>query len=247
MVYRRNLLHGANYLNYLVTYQDPPLGTESSVNRLLLIRKRKIADGALNLSVTKGRNTHQPEHHVPSSPSKHKQQGLTLLEIAIVVSLLAIMSAVTLPNLANTDTYRLGYATAAVMESIRFARAEAIRTGTPHGINISTVTNAIKVYSLPSIMPVYDVYHPVDKALYTIQLNTTEKFSGVTVNNASFSFDGPFISSSYLGFNSHGMPKYSTVIPAADYMLTSGTITLNYHNEQRIIAISPMTGRVTVQ
>lgn len=171
-------------------------------------------------------------------------QGFSLLEMIIVVLILSIIAAIVLPNLSTTAPLKLDAAARQVAEAVRFARAEAIRTKIPHGINIDVTNDRLRVYSLPVATPVYDVYHPLDKQLYDIQLNTDPIVAGVNLVSASFSFVGSFSSSIYLGFNAEGNPKYTS---GSDYMLTSGTITLSYQGQQRLIAIAPVTGRVTIQ
>jgi len=184
-----------------------------------------------------------PTIPIPSHPKKI--HGFTLWEMLIVVLILSIIAAITLPNLATTDAMKLDTATEEVAEAIRFARAEAIRTKIPGGIFTDTTNERIRVYSMPSFSPTYDIYHPVDKKLYDIQLKTDAFIDGVNLVSASFIFAGGFSSSNYLGFNTDGYPKYTNF--GIDNMLTSGTITLSYKGQQRMISIAPMSGRVTIQ
>lgn len=187
-----------------------------------------------------------PPHpnHCPSCSPNH--QGFSLLEMTIVVLILSIMAAVAIPNIAATDPVKLDIAAKEIATAIRFAQAESIRTQTLYGINTDATNDRIRVYSFPGLMPVYDVYHPVDKKLYDIQLKTHPFAAGVDLVSANFAFAGSYSSSTYLGFNTDGYPKYS-VLFGGDHMLTSGTITLSYRGQQRIVSISPMTGRVTIQ
>lgn len=174
-----------------------------------------------------------------------KKQGYTLLEITFVVAIIGIIAAAIIPFLSPGNTIKLDLAAEEITAATRFARNEAIRTGTPHGINTNTSTDHIRVYSKPGVLPAYDVRNPVDKKLYDINLISDIRLSGVSLDNAVFSFDGGFNSTSYLEFNSDGIPKYSS--SGTDYMLTSASITLKYENHQRVISIAPMTGRVTIQ
>ena len=166
--------------------------------------------------------------------------------MTIVVLILSIIAAVAIPNLATTNPVKLDIAAKEIATAIRFAQAEAMRTKTSYGINTDTTNEQIRVYRLSSFTPVFDVYHPVDKKLYDIQLKTHRFAAGVDLVSANFTFTGGFSSSTYLGFNTDGYPKYS-VLFGGDHMLTSGTITLSYAGRQRIVSIAPMTGRVTIQ
>jgi Tfp pilus assembly protein FimT len=159
---------------------------------------------------------------------------------------LSIVAAIAVPNLASTDPVKLDIAAKTVATAVEFAQAESIRTKILHGVFTDAANELISVYSLPGFLPVYDVYHPVDKKLYTIYLKTDAFVAGVDLVSADFVFTGSFSSPNYLGFNTNGYPKYS-VLFGNDYMLTSGTITLSYKGQQRIVSIAPMTGRVTIQ
>lgn len=181
---------------------------------------------------------------IPHSGDRQNLQGFSLLEMTIVVLILSIIAAIARPNLSSTDPIKLDTAAKEVAEAIRFARAEAIRTKISRGIHADANNERIRVYSLPGLSPVYDIYHPIDKKLYDIQLKTDAFVAGVDLVSASFSFVGPFTSPTNLGFNSEGNPKYTFI---NDNMLTSGAITLSYQGQQRIISIAPMTGRVTIQ
>ncbi len=174
------------------------------------------------------------------------QQGFSLLEMTIVVLILSIMAAVAIPNLAATDPLKLDIAAKEITAAIRFAKAESIRTKTQYGVNTDATNDQIRVYRLSGLLPVYDVYHPINKKLYDIQLKTHPFTAGVDLISASFVFSGGFSSSTNLSFNTDGYPKYSVIL-LGDFMLTSGTITLSYAGQQRIVTISPMTGRVTLQ
>ena len=172
-------------------------------------------------------------------------QGYTLLEITLVVAILGIVAVGVIPDLSSGSPIKLDLAAEEVAEAARFARAEAIRTGTPHGMNTSTSSDRIRVYSLPTLVPSYDVRHPIDKKLYDIQFTSDSRMAGVDLVSASFDFDGISSSSTDLSFSSEGIPKYTSA--GTDYMLTSATITLSYGNDQRLISIAPMTGRVSIQ
>lgn len=163
-----------------------------------------------------------------------------------MVLILSIIAAIARPNLSSTGPTKLDTAAKQVAEAIRFARTEAIRTKVPRGIFTDAINERIRVYSLSGLSPVYDIYHPIDKKLYDIQLKTDAFVAGVDLVSASFSFTAPFTSPTNLGFNSEGNPKYSVPF-GNDSMLTSGAIILSYQGQQRIISIAPMTGRVTIQ
>lgn len=176
-----------------------------------------------------------------------RENGFTLLEIMIVVAILGIVAGVAMPDLSSTDSKKLDMAAQVIAEAIVFARTDAIRKKIPHGINTDIVNDRIRVYSLATHTAVFDVYHPIDKKKYDIQLKTDAQLAGVDIVSAYFSCNGVFNSSSYLDFNTDGMPKLTGGFPQRDYLLTSAAITIAFKGDQRVISISPITGRVSVQ
>ena len=180
------------------------------------------------------------------SDYKKYHQGFSLLEMIIVVLILSITVAIAIPNLSSTDPYRLDRAAREIAEAIRFARAESIRSGTSHGIIFSTTNDNAKVYSLISGTPTYNIYHPVDKKIYTLDLKTDSTIASVELQSYSIYYDGVIGNKELIGFNSYGNPIFYSA--ETDYMLSpSAVITLGYAGQTRTIAVSPMTGRVTVQ
>ena len=162
----------------------------------------------------------------------------------VVVVILGIVAAAVMPDFTSTNDIKLDNAANEIALALRFAQSEAIKTKIPHGIDIDTTNDRLRVYRLPATAPVYDVYHPVDKKLYDLQLKTDATIGDVDVLSASFVF-GTYTSSTTLEFSADGVPKYTSA--GADAMLTSGAITLGLQGQQREIRIAPMTGRVTIQ
>ena len=185
---------------------------------------------------------------VPNLPLKSfkTQCGLSLVEMMIVVFILSLIAAVAIPNLSGTETYKLDIAARKIVEATRFARAEAIRTGNVHGITFSNTGDNAKVYQLISGTPTYNIYHPVDKKLYTFNLTIDPATTGVEVQSYSIEYKDVSGNKNSIDFNSSGNPKYYE--SGTDHMLISAAvINLSYAGQTRTINVSPMTGRVTVQ
>jgi Tfp pilus assembly protein FimT len=174
------------------------------------------------------------------------QLGLSYIEIMIVVVILGIIAVVAMPNLSSNDDRKLDIAAQEIVQAIRFARVESIRTAVPHGIIFSESHDNAKVYRLLSGTPTYDVYHPVDKKIYILNLRTDAVTEGVDLLNYNIRYHGTIGNKRYIGFNENGNPKYYEF--GSDHMLDeAASITLNYAGQTRIIRVAPMTGRVTVQ
>jgi type II secretory pathway pseudopilin PulG len=163
----------------------------------------------------------------------------------IVISIISILSIAAIPSFTSNDKYKLDLAANEIVAAIRYAQNQSLLSGTSHGVYISESDERIRIYRLPSLIPIYDVYHPLEKTLYDIQIKSMSSISGVDLTSVLFNFGGSFSSLNFLGFSSKGIPKFSFL--GTDYMLVDGTITLAYAGEQRMISVAPMTGRVTVQ
>ena len=177
-----------------------------------------------------------------------KRQGHTILELVIVVAIIGLVTALALPALSSGDESRLDAATSEVVDAARFARSEAIRTGESHGIIATLSDQRVRVYRLdesgPLPVAVYDVYHPVSKKLYDLQLATSPEFFAVSLAQADFNFTGFVAAKKLVDFSSDGTPIYNHGGPIR--ILTAGKIRLSLGQHQRNIDVAPMTGRVTV-
>ena len=184
---------------------------------------------------------------MPNLPLKSfkYQQGTSYIEIMTVVFILGLIAGVAIPNLASNDHRKLDIAAEEIVQAIRFARIEAIRTSIPHGMIFNTGSDNAKVYRILSVIPIYDVYHPVSKKIYTLNLKTDAATEDVELQSYGIYYGGSGTNNPYLGFNAYGNPKYSFF--GTDFMLDSATITLSYAGHTRVISVAPMTGRVTVQ
>ncbi len=174
------------------------------------------------------------------------QRGASLLEITLVVAILGIIAAVMIPNLPSPTEHEIDLAATEVAEAVRFARNEAIRTGIPHGFRTTTSEQRIQIFwadtNTTPPTPVYDVYHPVEKTLYDVDLTShpivsTDSFSG------NRSYRGTCDDPSFIAFDNNGTPycgnPLNVILEQADLILTKGLST-------RTITLHGITGRVTI-
>ena len=142
----------------------------------------------------------KPKLNALDSTFPQNQQGLTLLEISIVVLILAITAAVALPNLSTTVPYRLDNAARELAEAIRFARAEAIRTGEARGISYTALSQTLSLYRDDST-PVYDIHHPIDKKRYPLDYSSDGNQAQVQLSSVTFKYGGNATNRESLSFD----------------------------------------------
>lgn len=176
---------------------------------------------------------------------RRSQNGLTLIELLTVLSIVAIASLVVLPALAPTQPHALDLAVHEFADAIRAARSEALRTDNPHGVHIEGIQGRIRVFrGDPGTMPpnpLYDVPHPLTKRPYEIVLATDT--SGIAVTRSA-TWSAVCGQPDLLGFDAAGTPRCGD--PWAVLLQTS-TVTLTLAGHTRRVVVDGETGRVTVQ
>ncbi len=182
---------------------------------------------------------------------KHKKHlsGFTLLEMLLVVVIIAITASVALPDFSLGQHYKLETATRDLAQAVRFAREEAIRTKKSHGVNYESAQGLIKVYRLDTSTvpptPVFDVYHPIDKTLYTLDYSANGKYAPISIYSSALLFGGNTTFRYQLQFDEFGVPNYYNA--GAYEMLDSAQFSLTDGTAKMAVLISPMVGRVTMQ
>lgn len=175
-----------------------------------------------------------------------RQCGVSLLEMMVVVAILGIVAVVAVPSLFSGDSKKLDIASEQVVDALRFARTESMRTTIQHGVIFDNTSHSVKVYQLISGTPTYDIYHPVDRKIFSLNLKTDASTQGVELQSYSISYQDLAGNQQQLEFNVHGSPTLAS--SGVDYMLNpDAAITLSYDGQTRIINVAAMTGRVSVQ
>jgi len=175
------------------------------------------------------------------------ERGYSLPELLAVVIIMGIVAVVAIPDISTTDPDKLDLAAEEIAQAMRFARSEAIRTGEPRGFRLQRVEKRIRVFrpdTSASPWPLnYDVYHPVSKKLYDVELDT-HPFAQVDSLNHNRVYRGVCIKAGSVYFDSSGIPRCSD---PETVLLEQFDVTLTLGNHTRAVTLNGITGRVTVQ
>ncbi len=180
------------------------------------------------------------------------QAAYTLLEMTVVVLILGITAAVVIPDFSSTNPAKLNLAVSEVMQAIRMARSESIRTGEMHGLTISQDTQSIEVkkYDLTTdpVSTDFILRHPIEKQFFDFNMEAESLTAGVKISNTQDAFlfsDGERRKS--VLFDPQGGPVWFFGATDSIFRLTDSSIELSYAGMTRIIKVAPLTGRVSEQ
>lgn len=159
--------------------------------------------------------------------AQYKQKGFTLLELALVIAVLGIITYTAMPLFDTLDPVNLDTAARKLEADIRYAQTLSTTTGDPHGFrNISDgLTTTYEIYS---VITNTAVTSPYDHEPMQEDFNDT--FQGVNFvdNNHDIQFDGL------------GKP---TIISGTDQIPISN----KDGSQSKIIEIVTSTGLVRIQ
>lgn len=183
-------------------------------------------------------------------------RGISLIELSIVVAILGVIALVVLPNLTASSVQRLDLASQRVVDALRFARSEALRTGQLTGVVVDT-GNTLGVFKDlavfvpdPSGSPfALDrfVDHPLSGHPYDQRLETSVGGPGVAFSGPAkpFTYDGITDGRDYVFFDATGAPVW--LEDGNRFRLVGGTLDLALGRLKQRITVEPVTGKVQLQ
>ncbi len=184
---------------------------------------------------------------IPQPSTQGAQCGYSLLELTLVVLILGIMAAVVIPSFFSADPTKLDLAAREFADAMRFARSEAMRTGDPMGFRQQSSQKRIRVINFDvSTAPwtlIYDVYHPVSKKLYDIQLDT-HPFARADSVAHNRGYRGSCNQPGYVYFDAGGLPRCAD---PETVLLDQFDVTFTLGGYSRVLSLDSITGQVTIQ
>lgn len=150
--------------------------------------------------------------------------GFTLIEILLVVAIIGLVALVMIPTFtSHEDEQKLTMAATELVEGLRYARSEAIRTGSTFRVEIDHDGDGFMVADLSG--PVgQTVYHPVSKKPYRVDFTDSIIYSGVDINGSG---------TVNIYFSAQGLADADRVI------------TLTYGSFSTDIMVESSSGRIT--
>ena len=165
----------------------------------------------------------------------------------MVVAIVGVVAVAAIPDLRSSDPHRLDLAAEEFAEAMRFARSEAIRTGEPRGFREASTNNRIRVFradtSTSPWAENFDVYHPVSKQLYVIDLHV-HPFARADDVSHNRLFRGTCNSPRKVYFDRAGVPR---CLDPENVLVERYDVTLTLGSHARVVTLDGITGRVTVQ
>jgi prepilin-type N-terminal cleavage/methylation domain-containing protein len=178
--------------------------------------------------------------------------GFTLLELLVVLVILGAVTALTQLASDPVRPAQLEVAARDVVQALRFAQADAIRSGAYRVVDCSVTTNTIRIYALNMVPkpPIEDtatpISHPLDKKLYALALAARAGTGLVQLDSCQFVYSGG-PTNNRVAFGSDGAPVYVGGPAAADVKpLASGVLQMSAGTHRRTISVDARTGRIIV-
>lgn len=179
--------------------------------------------------------------------------GYTLIELLAVLVIMGTVAALALPQMEPAAGLRADAAAKEVAQALRFAQAEAQRTGVYYMARCDPAAGTLAVTRLNTSVtpPVPDlsvpVLHPIDKKDYRIVFSALQSTTGAAIASCAFSYsDGKTVAQ--LTFGPSGAPV-NLVGPNAPDIKTltgNGQIVIASSRVRRTVLVSALSGRVTI-
>ncbi|MCZ6887633.1 MAG: hypothetical protein O7H39_03980 [Gammaproteobacteria bacterium] len=160
----------------------------------------------------------------------------------MIAFVMALVATVAMPTGTSTGAgTKVDAAAADVAAAVRFARDESSRTGNSFGVRQQQ--SRVRVFRLDGVTLVYDVYHPIAKQEWDIQLAKDLPYRGVQ-SARSVAWRGVCNADRNIAFRDGGTPVCTSPTTT---LLDQGVLTLTLDGASRNVVIDGFTGRVSIQ
>jgi prepilin-type N-terminal cleavage/methylation domain-containing protein len=163
-----------------------------------------------------------------------QDSGISIIEVMVVISIIAILSAIAVPNYINwLPKYRLSTSARDVLSDLEYARGTAIKVNASVIVEFDTVNNTYRLW--------------VDNGAFTNKDNWIQDGDERTLRSRSTAPGISLTSADFSGnprirFTGNGIPEVQTVPPS----LGGGNVTLANKQNSRVVALS-VGGKARIQ
>lgn len=174
------------------------------------------------------------------------EHGYSIAELLLAIAVIAVVAAAATPSLSDVHVRRLDAASAVVVDALRFARQESIRTGVAHGVRADSAESRLLVFRMDTTanpaVEAYDVVHPVSRETqYEVDLDDRRR-------TAATSLEGHFeiytlaTPHTAISFNRRGEPvDGATGLPL---IAGHGGFVLNNGDRGTFVAVARLSGKI---
>lgn len=179
--------------------------------------------------------------------------GFTLFELVVVLLVLGAVAALAQLGGNPIQPAQLDAAARDLVQLLRFAQSEAVRSGDWRTVDCNQAGNLIRIYALNMVPkpPIEDtarpIMQPIDKQNYALEFSARPGTSSARIDSCTFVYSGTSAGASSVSFGPDGAPVYVGGRTSSDIkQLASGSVQLSAGSQRRIISIDSLTGRVSV-
>jgi len=163
------------------------------------------------------------------------QEGFSLVELIIVITIMGILAWIAYPRLTATTEIKLDAAARRVAADLRYAQNRSIGTRVVHGLLFDA---AAERYSVFAPTPATIAVDPADRArTLTVDFTRRTEFNGVTIVSAAFG------TTPGVKFDYFGVPRDT----AGTDLAATGRVVLTCGGLVDTVEVTPATGKVTVR
>jgi prepilin-type N-terminal cleavage/methylation domain-containing protein len=178
-------------------------------------------------------------------------RGFTLVEMAIVVVIVAILAVVAIPLLSSGDPQRLGVAAEESANTLRFALSEARRTGGYVLVDGKTTSGQLKLYysdsngRVPPTAGTSVVYDPLTKRAAVLDVKGSAFSQGVTLT-PQFRASGQVRPQLLIGPGVSQLQGFDGSSSGFGALQSNSNLTLSYGSQSVVVSVNELTGLVTL-